>query len=241
MNVIDCGEYGDIFKERGYLYHLAMERYPNAREREFKNLFESPACPVRYGESILDIPSLGGYLDLFVGEIVDIKYADFAASKNVINLESPYSDWGVGIFDRIISLASTHHIKNIEKFISNIDNHLKIGGTVTIADVESDSGVSKFLDEYVDKYTITGSHKGFYYNFSEIQTPWKTIGNVKKKCDWKFETLDGMVCFCSLLFGLVNFSSEDLLKSLDKNIGILSIENGFVLQWELVYNHYVKI
>ena len=239
MNVTDSGEYGDIFEERGYLYHLAMSKFPNARKLEFDNLFEE--CELRPSEDILDVPSLGGYLDLYETEGVNITYADFAPTKGVINLESPYSNWDLGSFDRIISLAATHHIRDIEKFISNIDKHLRPGGIVTIADVEPDSGVSKFLDGYVDKYTITGSHRGYYRDFSKVETPWKIISHSKKQCDWKFsEEIIDIAEFCYDLFGLKDCHFSSLIDTLRDDIGIEYNSGNYVLKWNLIYTHYIK-
>ena len=240
MNVTDSGEYGDIFEKRGYLYHRAMSKFPHARKLEFDNIFDG--CELRSSEDILDVPSLGGYLDSYKTKDINITYADFAPTDGVINLESPYSDWSVGTFDRIISLAATHHITDIEKFIFNIDKHLRPGGIVTIADVEPNSGVSKFLDGYVDKHTITGSHKGFYRDFSKVETPWKIISHSKKQCDWKFYgELTDIAEFCYDLFGLMDCQFSSLIDALDEHIGIESINDIHILKWNLIYTHYVKI
>lgn len=229
--------YSEIFKVRGDLYHRAMKKYPKARKTEIDNLFKNG---FKAYENVLDVPSLGGYLNHYDSDFIKITYADFSPTSGVINLESPYDDWKIGSFDRIVSLAATHHIDDIDKFIDNIDKHLNYNGFVSIADVEPDSGESKFLDGYVDKYTITGSHKGCYHNFSKINTPWNIFSSKVEKCKWKFNNTDELFDFCSLLFGLVNHSKESLIKDLDDKVGIFTENEKIILDWKLSYNHYIK-
>jgi SAM-dependent methyltransferase len=228
-------EYSDVFRHRGQAYDLAMNTYPNAMDKEFYSLFSR--LPIKNNETILDVPSLGGYLKKYCLEDTTVLSLDFSQSINDIRIVSPYEKWNMPDLDRIVCSASIHHIQNLDLFLENLSSHLKKGGLLHISDVSLNSNISIFLDEFVGKYTSTGEHKGLYYNWNNIQFPTSlsvlSITNIE--CPWVFRSKDDMVNFCRLLFDLQNISDEDLLNGLQKYVGYTNINNDIHLNWHLTY------
>ncbi len=228
-------EYSDVFRHRGQAYDLAMNTYPNAMDKEFYSLFSR--IPIKNNETILDVPSLGGYLKKYCLEDTKVLSLDFSQSINDIRIVSPYEKWDVPDLDRIVCSASIHHIQNLDLFLENLSSHLKTGCLLHIADVSLNSNISIFLDEFVGKYTSTGEHKGLYYNWNNIKFPTSlsVLSVTDIECPWVFRSKDDMVNFCRLLFDLQNISDEDILNGLQKYVGYTNTNNGVHLNWHLTY------
>ena len=228
-------EYNNIFRHRGQAYDLAMNTYPNVRDKEFYALFGR--FPIQNSETILDVPSLGGYLKKYCLKDTTILSLDFSQSINNIPIVSPYDKWNIPNIDRIVCLASIHHIQNLDLFLENLSSNLKNGGLLHLADVSLDSNIAIFLDEFVGKYTSTGEHKGLYYNWNSVNFPTSlsvlSIANID--CPWIFESEDIMINYCKLLFDLQNISDEDLLNGLQKYVGYTNVNNDIHLNWHLTY------
>lgn len=228
-------EYENIFRHRGQSYDLAMNNYPNARDNEFKTLFAR--FPINNNETILDIPSLGGYLKKYCLQDTVLLSRDFSTSINNISVVSPYEKWNTPSVDRIVCLASIHHIEKLDLFLDNISLHIKDGGLVHLADVSINSNIAIFLDEFVGKYTSTGEHKGLYYNWNDIQFPQNLsiLSISETKCPWVFESEQDMINYCRLLFDLRNVSDKEILYNLIKYIGYYHDNHNIYLDWHLTY------
>ena len=228
-------EYENIFRHRGQSYDLAMNNYPNARDNEFNNLFAR--FPIHNNETILDIPSLGGYLKKYCLEDTLLLSRDFSTSINNISVVSPYEKWNIPIVDRIVCLASIHHIERLDLFLENISSHTKENGLVHLADVSVNSNIANFLDEFVGKYTSTGEHKGLYYNWNNIQFPKDLlVSSISEiECPWVFESEQDMINYCGLLFDLRDVSDQEILNALAGYVGYKNINNKIYLNWHLTY------
>lgn len=228
-------EYSDVFRHRGQAYDLAMNTYPNAMDKEFYSLFSR--IPIQNNETILDVPSLGGYLKKYCLDDTTVLSLDFAQSINNIQIVSPYNKWNIADVDRIVCSASIHHIQNLDLFLENMSSHLKKGGFLHLADVSFNSNIAIFLDEFVGKYTSTGEHKGLYYNWNNVKFPknLSVLSITDIDCPWVFQSTDDMVNFCKLLFDLQNISDEDLLNGLQKYVGYRNTNNNVYLNWHLTY------
>jgi cyclopropane fatty-acyl-phospholipid synthase-like methyltransferase len=206
-----------------------------ARSKEFLELFKN--FPLGDGERVLDVPSGGKYLKNFIQGDVDITSLEFTSgfSKNV-RVVSPYEDWGLSHGDRAISLASLHHISNLDTFLLNITNSIRPGGLIHLADVEADSQISRFLDEFVGHWT-PGGHQGLYRDWGEIAWPkdLEVISIEVRKCPWEFESIEDLINFCKNLFYLKDCPDTALRSYLESDIGIYSENERVYLDWELVY------
>lgn len=228
-------QYNNIFRHRGQAYDLAMNRYPDIRDKEFYSLFNR--LPIQKNETILDVPSLGGYLKKYCLQDTNVLSLDFSQSINNIQIVSPYEKWNVSDINRIVCLASIHHIQSLDLFLENLSLHLKKEGLLHLADVSADSNISIFLDKFIGKYTSTGEHKGLYYNWNNVKFPKSlsvlSISDIK--CPWIFQSEDSMADYCRLLFDLRNISDDDLLNGLQKYVGYIHVNNDIHLNWHLTY------
>jgi hypothetical protein len=228
-------EYSNIFRHRGQSYDLAMSLYPNARDQEFYQLFSR--YPVKNNEIILDIPSLGGYLKKYCPEDSTVLSLDFSESINNISVVSPYEKWDIPSVDRIVCLASIHHIEKLDLFLENISLHIKNEGLIHLADVSLNSNISLFLDNFIGQYTSTGEHKGLYHNWCDVRFPkgLSVLNIADIKCPWVFSSKNDMINYCRLLFDLKNISDNQILDGLEKYIGYEQNKDNISLKWHLTY------
>jgi len=228
-------KYENIFRHRGESYDLAMKKYPNARDLEFKQLFYK--TPLKENEIILDIPALGGYLKKYCLKSNEVIFLDFSKSINGIDVVSPYEKWQIQPVDRIVCLAAVHHIENLDLFLNNMKNHLKKGGFIHLADVSNSSNLSKFLDEFVGSHTSTGEHNGKYYDWEKVNFP-KELNVVEiqtRSCPWFFDSEQNMVDYCRLLFDLRNITDNEILIALKEYVGFEEDKDKVKLNWNLTY------
>jgi hypothetical protein len=227
-------EYKEIFRHRGESYDLAMKKYPDARNKEFEQLFHN--IPLKNNETILDVPALGGYLKKYCLPDTNVLFLDFSQSINGVDVVSPYEKWNIEPVDRLVCLAAVHHIENLNSFLQNLSLHVKKNGFIHIADVSINSGISKFLDDFVGPNTSTGEHKGNYYNWEKIDFPksLKVIDIEERHCPWVFQSESEMVEYCKLLFDLKSVSHNEVLSALNQYVGIEN-NNNIKIKWHLTY------
>lgn len=223
-------EYKEIFRHRGQSYDLAMKKYPDARNKEFEQLFSK--VPLRKNESILDVPALGGYLKKYCLDDTNVFFLDFSQSINNINVVSPYDKWDVPNVDRIVCLAAIHHIDNLNYFLENLCLHVKVNGFIHIADVSIESKISEFLDYFVGSNTNTG-HKGKYYDWTKVIFPrcLDVIDIQERSCPWFFDSESQMIEYCRLLFDLQNIEDKEIIAALKYYVGIEKNQ----INWRLTY------
>lgn len=224
-------EYRDIFRHRGESYDLAMKKYPNARNKEFEQIFYK--VPLRKKETVLDVPALGGYLKKYCLPDTTVLFLDFSQSINGVDVVSPYEKWNIPVVDRIVCLAAVHHIQDLSSFLENLCLHVKKNGFVHIADVSVGSKISQFLDDFVGPNTSTGEHKGNYYDWKKIDFPKNlhVIDIEERSCPWLFNSESEMIEYCRLLFDLQNIDDKEMLFALKKYIG--TKDNR--INWHLTY------
>jgi len=228
-------EYNDIFSLRGKSYNYAMNLSPDSRKNEFLRLFDSIA--LREGEKILDVPSGGGYLKRFISEQITVNSLEFTPGfSKAVKVVNPCEDWNSRLNDRVVCLAALHHISDLDLFVSRALDSVIEEGLIHLADVEKNSPISRFLDEFVGEWTV-GGHKGLYRNWQEIK--WtdnlKVVYVGKRKCPWVFNSMEELNSFCRHLFYLQDCPTTKIQKYLENNIGVYS-EGGLIyLNWELVY------
>lgn len=224
-------EYKEIFRHRGESYDLAMKKYPNARNKEFEQLFYK--ITLRKNEVILDVPALGGYLKKYCRTDTEVLFLDFSQSINGVNVVSPYEKWNISLVDRIVCLAAIHHIDDLDLFLQNLSLHVKPNGFIHIADVGFDSSISNFLDEFVGPRTSTGEHKGRYYDWKKVDFPevLSVVDIEERICPWVFDSESDMAEYCRLLFDLKNVSDKEILSALREYVGVKNNQ----INWRLTY------
>lgn len=235
-------EYTQIFAHRGTEYAEAMQRFPNAREAEFRALFRHGHAD---SEKVADIPSGGGYLRPYLSPsaVLD-EYEPTEPFRRPgdrilpVDLQDPQlirSD-----YDLIVSLASIHHVLDKERFFRALVRHCCGGASIVIADVMLHSKVARFLDEFVGQHNSTG-HRGLFlsppdpFDFGRREA--RVSGVVVETLDvpWLFPDRESMISYCRLLFGMHDVQTSVLADALHHYIGVESGEGRVSLQWELTY------
>ncbi len=228
-------EYGDIFEMRGRPYHWAMTRHPQARRREFEQLFARR--PLIAGETLLDLPAGGGYLQAMVPDGCVVEgyelSAGFSGEERVL---VPAEPWPLGRFDRVVCLAALHHVEDKASFLGKLISHTAPGGMLHAADVARDSPIAAFLDDFVGRFNVTG-HEGAYLDrrtFEQVAGAQVTTYE-ERDCPWGFGSEAALLEFCTDLFGLQACPPGELLAALERYVGISDGAHGPVLSWRLTY------
>ena len=228
-------EYGEIFEARGGSYHRAMLDQPQARRAEFEQLFARR--PLAAGETILDLPSGGGYLQAFVPpECTIAAYeltAGFGGRETVLD---PAAPWDLGRFGRVVCLAALHHIADKSAFLGKLVAHVTPGGLLHVADVGEDSPLASFLDGFVGRFNGAG-HTGAYLQRATFEqlAGVRLAAYEQRACPWRFRSEAALVAFCTDLFGLQDCPADQLLAALERHVGIASEDGGLRLDWRLTY------
>jgi SAM-dependent methyltransferase len=237
------GDYDRIFAQRSSDYDLAMQQFPNARNREFERLFDH--VDLSKIKNLADIPSGGGYLGKFLPSTCKIEAYEPCSDFNANQAHT----FDVGLddivlpkqsFDAVVCLAAIHHVHNKAKFVSNLYRAVKPAGYLLIADVFAENPIGEFLDHFAGKHNGTG-HDGVYIGEDAIRNIITPLGasiiNIEQKaCHWQFGSEQEMLDFCRLLFGLRNVSDIQLRGALDEYVKVSISEHTVSLEWELIYH-----
>ena len=234
-------DYSEIFDQRGKDYHEAMTRFPRAREAEFKKMLS--LAGLQDGDIVCDYPSGGGYMKNFVYEKIDLiclessrTFLECTNSKALLveNDAIPLESSSVDVF---LSLAGIHHKSDKKKFFSDIFRCLKSGGKYIIADVQKYSEPAEFLNVFVHNHSTFG-HEGIFLDDSTINDlqscGFDPIHIEKNLVPWKFSSIDNMIKYCQLLFGIDKATPDEIESGIEKYLGTY-LENHFMIcmNWNL--------
>lgn len=234
-------DYEKIFRHRGASYHRAMVDFPGVRTEEFRQLFYR--FPLSSDERIIDCPALGGYLEGNVTVPVKVKSLDFCPQSDSVKYIENFDN--IGEADRVVCLASSHHINDLDAFLLQLAQVLKTGGLLHLADVGEDSSIRYFLDDFVGKWTSTG-HSGIWRPLKDVSlySDIKGLTVVQaedRECPWTFQSVDQMTAFCRLLFGLdLNPTDQMIVDALRQHVGFSVEDNRYVVNWKLTYVDFLK-
>lgn len=241
--------YGRIFEARGGSYNAAHALVPGARDTERALLLER--LELRPGLRLLDLPAGGGYVADGVRDgrpelspICVEPAGAFAAGIDPTHrrvraalAQLPFAD---ACFDRVASLAGTHHLDDRDAFFRECRRVLASGGRIAVGDAASDTAVARFLNGPVDRFTTTG-HQGRFFTPGEAAELLKRAGFVDVREEhvryaWSFPDRRTLVRYCALLFGLVRAHEDDVDAALRAHFTITEDANGRAhLPWSLVY------
>ena len=233
--------YEKIFDVRGAKYQDAMALFPATRNLEFLRAFgQLDTATVR---SVLDIPSGGSYLQGFFpeAELSAVEFTgEFQSSANTVKiLDIDSFELPDTTYDLAVTIAALHHIENRKAFVTKVFAAIRSGGYYCIADVIEQSRIAAFLDGFVGRHNGTGHEGMFLAADLEDNLHWlphgKIIEHEIKPCPWRFNQAGDLTLFVRKLFSLSGVTDEEILHTVDREIGITRFADGLQIDWELLY------
>ena len=233
-------EYNMQFKTRvdGYLY--ATSKYETVMANE--NMTAVNILNPQNNDKILHIASVGVNIKKYIPsnvriELVEVEQnEEFAKAGNVDNINMtniPYKD---NTFDKVIVIATFHHLNNMERNIIYKEIHrvLKTSGTFIMADVMKNSQQDHFLNEFVNMYNPNG-HNGQFFDSSDLELFQKSgfITEIKTmEYTWDFNSIEELNDFCYHFFNLKKLNQSDIYEEIQK---YLTINQTLQWNWKLLY------
>ncbi len=239
-------DYESTFNSRGHSYDRAMRAVPQARRNEFEALIE--LASFKDGDVVCDFPSGGGYSQRYIKHIVQLTLLETSrvfyelclenrAGDVVLTTENtiPFSD---AYFDKILSLAGLHHNFSQRQFFVECARCLRPGGRLCIADVHEESKVGLFLNEFVNEHSEEGHNGQFLgeHSVAEIRSAGLGVDHARLcSYPWVFQSIEEMIQFCSLLFGIERASPATVLDGIKSYLGFETTDQAVLMNWELYF------
>lgn len=247
-------QYASIFARRGREYNRGMLTYPLARAQEFKVAVN--ALAPKSGETVLDAPSGGGYLQGFLPKDLELRLievdpapefrpsgalggqtsADAASRQSII---APLEAMPVegNSCDGVVSIAGLHHARDLHGIFAEFRRVLKPSGRLVILEVDKGSPVDTFLNTFVDQYN-SGGHSGEFIDTEFLRSLSDSGFRITKDCmqryTWDFATRRAMIEFTRLVFGLDLADDYAVLGGIGDTLGFTEHADGScAMNWEL--------
>ena len=237
--------YADIFNKRGVAYHEAMRRYPVARDEEFSAMIR--LMEPQKGQIIVDMPSGGGYLRRYLGansvqlvaiETTEAFYSQCEEDEHTKSMLCNLNDTKLpsASVDTVVSMAGLHHVEDRSAVFQEVHRILKPGGTFCAADVESGSVIDGFLDTFVNQHNSMG-HEGKFIDSHFREALRGASFNIELdelvEYPWKFTSVEQMVDYCILMFGLDAATPEEVRNGIAAYQGYKNDEQKCDMNWQL--------
>jgi len=226
-----------------------MAEFPNARRLERDTLLSM--VDVRSGAVVVDLQAAGGYLSDAIYEVLNgnaqcicveptpqlnkrIRDVHRVCIDPLDRLQS-IQDESV---DVVLGLAGLHHSPMPACTLLESFRILKPGGQFAVCDVERESAMAKWLNEYVDTNTSNG-HKGWFFKPGEILGQLEAAGfdavvEEKRYVPWVFERQTHMVRFFRGLFGL-QASAQQVEAAIHRYLNVRFADGQILVDWYLIY------
>jgi SAM-dependent methyltransferase len=237
--------YRDIFAQRGREHAEAFRRYPQACREEVLAILRL-AAP-QPGETLLDVPSAGGFLCTHL-DVPGVRLV--AADPSPVlhdlcrqlvaesHLASPHAlplpDASV---DAIVCLAGLHHDPDPGATFREFHRVLRTQGRLAIAEVEAGSAVARFFDGFVHRHSTLG-HQGKFLDAHMAAT--LVASGFALACDavaayhWRFASRADMADCLRLMFGIDLATPEQILLAVARDLGVDDMADGTVgMRWSL--------
>lgn len=235
--------YRDTFDARGGRYDEAMRRWPSVRDEEFA--FVLGLAAPRPGETLVDVPSGGGYLAGHLPAGVEVIAVEVAEEFVERGREHGVATYASGLeaaglpaacADAVVSVAGLHHEDDHGALLSAWRRLLRPGGRLVAADVVAGSAEAVFLDGFVGEWTSTG-HAGHYFGDDLAQIGERAgltdITVHDGRYHWWAPDEAALAGFCASLFGLDGVTADQVLAALDAGPGITREAGRVGLRWGL--------
>ncbi|EAR60250.1 class I SAM-dependent methyltransferase [Neptuniibacter caesariensis] len=232
----------------------AMSECPEARDAERSKLLE--LAQLRPGIRVLDLQAAGGYLsdgiyehlhgDVEIICLEPCKQLNSRLSDNYLLVEDPVERWASVpdcSVDLVVGLAGLHHSNDQQATVDEAFRVLKPGGQVVICDVIEDTGMARWLNEFVNENNPKG-HEGAFLNEGQLTSLFEKSGF--KGCDetvesvpWVFDSPESSARFFKGLFGL-NSSENGVLEAMGRYLKLEFSEAQCQVEWYLIYGRATK-
>jgi SAM-dependent methyltransferase len=235
--------YREVFGARGGRYDDAMRRWPHVRDEEFRFVLDL-AAPAP-GETLIDVPSGGGYLDVHVAagvEVIGVEVSDEFIERGREHGVAAYASGleaaglPAGSADVVVSIAGMHHEDDHGALFAAWRRLLVPGGRLVAADVVAGSAEARFLDGFVGEWTSTG-HAGQYFgdDLARLGTSagYADVRVVDGRYHWWAEDEASLAAFCTSLFGLEDVTAAMVLEAIEAGPGITRQDGRVGLRWGL--------
>jgi hypothetical protein len=234
-------DYQKTFQKRADAYAYAVETYPHVLDHEFKTAVEM--CNIQPTDIVLNIPAACVPLDQYF-DVTPKRYIAYETTQSFAErVHVPHCDFFMipeppRSIDKIISLASLHHMSNEERgrFYKKCYDLLHDDGQLIIGDVKSHSKESRLLDEFV--HTHSAGHHGLFWSEADrtlLEQHGFQVEIVLKTYPWVFDTMDAMNDFCKHLFGLDNATAEELKQGIQTYLQPVMVNGIYHVEWHLIY------
>lgn len=236
-------DYESLFQQRGNRYHQAMKLVPNARDREFAQVVRH--LRPRPNDMVADVPAGGGYLGRYLPASTTYWAHEpcdtFGPAPHVDRdkpehgpelLPLPWKDQSI---DAVVSLAGVHHLECKQGFFDECRRVTREDGRFVLSDVDEDSAVARFLDDFVGAHNSTG-HEGLYLsNLTRDElaaSGWSVHLDQRVSCPWVFADAQQLAFFFRTLFDLQGLEDSQILEAVEAYLGINSSEQ-LEVAWSL--------
>lgn len=239
-------------------YNKANIEYPQARSNEI--LLTLDLLDAKPGDTILEIGAGAGVLTYPIAELVTRNGHVYAAdnSSNVLSrfggneeVDKPITPVHLSqdgrlpemvlAVDKVVSLATFHHIEKKAKMLEQISARLKPGGTFVLADVERDTKTAAYFDGPVNRICSTG-HDCKFLSLDGTERYLERLGfdiQFAKivEVPWVFDSEAEAATFLRTIHDAKpEFSSEYCLKEAESYLGITRLQNRQIqLGWQLMF------
>jgi hypothetical protein len=219
--------YLDRFGKGGELLHAyADDNSPRATET--KPLFD--AMSFQDTQTVLNVPFEGSLLrQIQPDSNIEITLADFVVPDslkdwNIVKTDYDLKNIPSAYFDVVLTIAGIHHLDDEEQlqFLMATRRVLKTHGQLLMSEVKEGSRTSRFLDQFVGKYTGSG-HTGNYLKEDFVSVAavagYNTITRQTIVCPWVFPNEDVLFSWMCRFFGLTDISKTALLSQVEDILG----------------------
>jgi SAM-dependent methyltransferase len=237
--------YADIFEQRGVDHDRAFRLYPQACEDECRAIL-ALAAP-QPGETLLDVPSAGGFLTTHLGvrgvrviavdpsPVLQALCARQVSESHLAPLDLlPLEN---GAIDVAVCLAGLHHEPGLPAVFAELGRVVRPGGRLAIAEASEGSDVANFLNGFVDRHNSMG-HQGVFWNAgcrSLLETAgWRVVHDAAARYHWRFDDRAAMAHCLTLMFGIDLATPDQIVDAVAAQLGVDVLPNGQLgVRWSL--------
>jgi hypothetical protein len=239
--------YGSRFATHIGDYISLATQFPTIRAREFEALVNF--ADLRRPKSVLEAPAEGRIIERFLPK-TNVVRADMMEVKSADAGHIDLTNWTLANFendrfDAVLSIVPIHHAGEEEKraYVDGAFRVLRANGVLAFGEVQRNSKVHIFLDEFVNTYSKTG-HVGAYVERDFLTTlddvGFEQTSSELLNCDWIFDSYDAVFFYVTRLFDLEGLTHDVLIEILATQFGLKRDRDKIVMPWELLFFRGVK-